>query len=217
MSVNIIATGSGIVGTARSYLIPTHPASGILYGVVGNLTGLGSKPFSVGVFDPVLSFEGIGGPVLQGEGDFDSPIRTKIVGIGTSLGNSWLAGIELITEGNNSCDFTKLCPTVAGYGYTPDAGLVRTEMQDGVIRQRRRWKNARLTINLRFQLTQQCLAAADQFFVSTGSNWFTIEIITGKKGPERELHTVRLISDPVANMMSGQRMYEYLITVETQD
>lgn len=116
-----------------------------------------------------------------------------------------------------ACNLDKVCPTVVGYGYAPDAGLSRVEMQDGVIRQRRKWSNGRYTINLRFEFTQECLTAADAFFEETGSDWFTIALITGKTGPDPVIHTVRLVDNPNVRMMSGQRMFEYLITVETQD
>lgn len=116
-----------------------------------------------------------------------------------------------------ACDLDSICPTVIGYGYAPDAGLSRVEMQDGVIRQRRRWTNARYTMNLRFTFTLECLTAADEFLESVGGGWFTMSLITGKTGPDPVIHTVRLVNDPVVRMMSGKRMFEYLMTVETQD
>lgn len=116
-----------------------------------------------------------------------------------------------------ACNMTNLCPTVVGYGYAPDAGLSRIEMQDGVVRQRRKWSNGRYLINLRFELTRECLSAADAFFEAIGANWFTIDLITGKTGPDPVMHTVRLVDDPVVKMMAGQRMFEYLLSVETQD
>lgn len=107
------------------------------------------------------------------------------------------------------------CPTVSGYGYSPDAGLVRTEMTDGVVRQRRKWTNARLTITLRFELKKACLLTVEEFITSVGADWWVIYLLTGKAGSEFELHTVRIVDNPKINMLSGQNMFEYLLTVET--
>lgn len=112
-------------------------------------------------------------------------------------------------------ELSGICPTVQGYGYYPDAGLSRVEMCDGVVRQRRKWRNARMTINLRFQLTLEQMKAAEAFVTNIGSDWFTITIYTGAGGSAPSLHTVRIIKDPQIKMFNGNRNFEYLLVVET--
>ena len=113
-------------------------------------------------------------------------------------------------------DPARICPTVTGYSYRTDAGLVRTPMTDGVIRQRRRWRNARATLNLRFVFDLEELAAADAFLAEVGADWWTITLLTGQGGATPVLHTVRLTADPEVRAVAGAARYEYLLTVETQ-
>lgn len=114
-----------------------------------------------------------------------------------------------------SFDPARLCPTVTGYRYVTDAGLVRTSMEDGVIRQRRQWAAARLTLDLRFVLSLEEVYAADAFLAEIGPEWWTINLITGYQGGAAELHTVRLISNPRLAAVDKTPYYEYLFTVET--
>lgn len=110
------------------------------------------------------------------------------------------------------------CPTVTGYSYSPDAGLVRTEMTDGVVRQRRKWGTVRNVLNLRFVLTPQELAAADLFFETAGGDWFTCALVSGLGSFEGEnpvTHKVRLIDNPTVRAVANAQRYEYLIKVET--
>ena len=118
-------------------------------------------------------------------------------------------------DSETGCDLSKQCPTVEGFSYSPDAGLVRNEMQDGVVRQRRKWTNARIALNLRFKLSKECLISMENFLDSVGGDWWTIYLITGKSGSDAKLHTVRLIDNPKIVRLSGGRVFEYLITVET--
>lgn len=134
---------------------------------------------------------------------------SEIGGVGTTYGG--LPGEDVET----GCNLSLLCPTVEGYGYSPDAGLNRVEMNNGLVRQRRKWTNARMTINLRFKLTKECLISFENFIESVGADWWTIYLLTGKAGSEPKLHTVRLVDNPKINMLSGQKMFEYLLTVET--
>lgn len=108
------------------------------------------------------------------------------------------------------------CPTVTGYSYSPDAGLVRTEMTDGVVRQRRKWGTVRNVLNLRFVLTPQELAAADLFFETTGGDWFTCTLVSGLGGGTAATHQIRLIDNPTVRAVANAQRYEYLVKVETE-
>ena len=108
------------------------------------------------------------------------------------------------------------CPTVTGYSYSPDAGLVRTEMTDGVVRQRRKWGTVRNVLNLRFVLTPAELAAADLFFETAGGDWFTCTMVSGLGGGTPSMHQIRLIDNPTVRAVANAQRYEYLVKVETQ-
>jgi len=111
-----------------------------------------------------------------------------------------------------------LCPTVVGYGYAVDAGLVRTPMHTGATRQRRRWFNARHEITLRFILTVEGLAFAESFLDAVDYGWFTIGIITSAhEDGNVVVHSVRPTADPVVRAITGAHRYEFLLPVESFD
>lgn len=115
-----------------------------------------------------------------------------------------------------SYDPDRLCPTVTGYRYVTDAGLLRVPMSDGVIRQRRMWLNARTVLDVRFILTLDELAAAEAFLYEVGADWWTMNLVTGQAGGMPTLHTVRLLADPQVRALANAPRFELLLSVETQ-
>ena len=196
-----------IIGTVGLSVFKTLKGSGLFSPIVSDITGFGSKVYSAGKMEAPLTFIGYGTSTIHGSGEFI--FSSVIKGYGTSSGG--LPGDDPDVE----CDLSANCPTVEGFSYSPDAGLVRSEMQDGVVRQRRKWTNARIALNLRFKLSKKCLIEMEKFIESVGGDWWTIYLITGKSGSTPKLHTVRLIDNPRINRMSGGQVFEYLITVET--
>ena len=114
-----------------------------------------------------------------------------------------------------SFDPARLCPTVVGYSYRTDAGLVRTPMTDGVIRQRRQWITARQELTLRFVLSREEVIAAQAFISSVAADWWSLPLARDP-GQPAALTIVRLLADPQIKLLAGSPYFEYLLSVETQ-
>lgn len=88
-------------------------------------------------------------------------------------------------------------PTLPGYGYAPQAGLVRTKMSDGSRWQRVRYPAVRRAISVVYDLTRGELGSALTFIKESGYMWFTTPLVTGDSaGFAVTDHTVRVIANP---------------------
>ena len=89
-------------------------------------------------------------------------------------------------------------PTIQGYGFEIDAGLLRTPMDSGTVRQRRRWKNNWHTFQLRWVVTvpqlHTLMAAIDDHGYTTGIEQ---RIITeAESAPTCTPYRIRIASNP---------------------
>ena len=210
------AQGQPLLGDAGARLVSVSRGLGLAPALIGAPLGLGWPWYSAGQA-PALIGDGAGqGWTVSLASGLDAGVGPGAAhGYGRNYGDAWVAWFETWFAGDSDgYRLSALCPTVTGYHYRTDAGLVRTPMTDGVIRQRRRWTTARQELALRFVLDSEELRAAAEFWDTMGPDWFTMSLVTGRAvGPS--LHTVRLIADPQVKAMTVSRHFEYLLTVET--
>jgi len=73
-------------------------------------------------------------------------------------------------------------PTIQGYGISPGEAILRTEMEAGPARQRRRFTQVPSRINVRWVMTQEQFAVFEawyRFQAKEGAEWFLIELKGG--------------------------------------
>ena len=73
-------------------------------------------------------------------------------------------------------------PLVNGFAYIPTDAVVRTQMDSGPARQRRRFTQFPTVFQATWRLTQAQLLAFEQFHhtsLSDGQAWFTLSLYTG--------------------------------------
>lgn len=96
------------------------------------------------------------------------------------------------------------CPQVSPFSMDLSAGLVRTAFENGMSRQRRRFKNLPHTMQLRWVLTQPELGKVIPWLNDHGYGWFDINLpseLAGQKNLSTVPHEVRLISDLACNLL----------------
>ncbi|WP_455275136.1 hypothetical protein [Ralstonia thomasii] len=80
-------------------------------------------------------------------------------------------------------------PLAGGYSYQPQASFIRTNMDSGLARQRRRFTRIPSTVSVAWVFTQEQLALFEGFVhydISDGADWFSAKIANGQ-----ELQTVK--------------------------
>lgn len=70
-------------------------------------------------------------------------------------------------------------PNVSGFGYSIDAGVVRTVFDSGVVRQRRRRPRGRRVYPLAWTLDLASLQTLELFIAAYGHAWFTLPTPAG--------------------------------------
>jgi hypothetical protein len=84
---------------------------------------------------------------------------------------------------------------VVGYGYGPDAGLVRTRMADGSSLQRRRHTRRPTLVTLRFPATAQELQTLEAVIDLLGFGWFDLPLRTSQDDEDTvTLHRAQFVS-----------------------
>jgi len=102
-------------------------------------------------------------------------------------------------------DFNVPCPSIADFSYDADMGVLRTPVNAGYARQRRRYKTQPRTYQLTWRLTTEQLNSWEIFAQKYGYNWFFLPMTTGQSPfwfPAE--HPVRFISN-------------YSVSLETRD
>jgi hypothetical protein len=88
------------------------------------------------------------------------------------------------------------CPSVDQFSYTVDAGLIRTPMDTGHYRQRRRYSNRPTFYDLSWRVTTPQLHAVESFVQEKGYDWFLLPMVTGQQPLFEALdYPLRFISD----------------------
>lgn len=73
-------------------------------------------------------------------------------------------------------------PLMSGYGYSPQSAFVRTQMDSGRARHRRRFKNYATQVTASWMFTPEQLSAFEAFFdyeTCGGASWFRLELGNG--------------------------------------
>jgi hypothetical protein len=71
-------------------------------------------------------------------------------------------------------------PTIEGYGIEIDAGLIRTPMESGASRQRRRYKTIPTTFTLSFVVERKDLKAWVGWANTSAYSWFNMDLTSHK-------------------------------------
>lgn len=72
------------------------------------------------------------------------------------------------------------CPSVDGFDYEVDAGLIRTPFDSGHNRQRRRYTHRPTTYSLNWRVNQSQLFALEQLVMEKGYDWLYVPMVTGQ-------------------------------------
>lgn len=89
-------------------------------------------------------------------------------------------------------------PLLADYAYTIGSGVIRTPMESGAPRQRRRWRNMPHAFNLSFAVKVADLDLWQSWINANGYDWFEIDLVTNQTGVTNlcaSPHYVRFTSD----------------------
>lgn len=73
-------------------------------------------------------------------------------------------------------------PTIGGYGIEPQEGVLRTDMESGPARQRRRWTTSPTNFPVVFKFTRYQLAIFEGWYYNFGAEgaaWFNIPLMSG--------------------------------------
>ena len=105
------------------------------------------------------------------------------------------------------------CPTVEGYSIRPDEAIVRTHMEAGPARQRRRFTQTPSKINVRWIMTPEQFSLFEawyKFYAKEGAEWFHINLLGGLGLLEQE---ARFTKQFEASLLNG---YLWQITSELE-
>ena len=72
------------------------------------------------------------------------------------------------------------CPAIADFAYEVDAGLLRTPMESGHARQRRRYTSRPTSYQMTWRVTTAQLHALEDLIESRGYSWIYVPLITGQ-------------------------------------
>lgn len=107
-------------------------------------------------------------------------------------------------------------PNWSGYGYRVDAGLIRTPMDSGYVRQRRRWTHRPRTFGLTWSVTADELQVIEEVLDAHGYAGLWLPLVTGLYGLREPLpHLVRVISDIEVRAGNGS-LFDVSAQVELQ-
>lgn len=107
-------------------------------------------------------------------------------------------------------------PLASGYGYQPQASFIRTNMDSGLARQRRRFARIPSTVSVSWIFTQEQLALFEAFVhydITDGADWFSAQIANGQ-----ELQSVkaRMIGAPKVDVIEPG-IWHVSVQMETVD
>lgn len=105
-------------------------------------------------------------------------------------------------------------PEAAGYGYTIDAGLLRTPFASAHPRQKRQHVGDKRTFTVSVLLTQPQVRTAVAFLEAEGFTWFAIDLLSGQSDAEIiASHCVRVIDNFTISAV-GNGHYRLEMTLE---
>lgn len=108
-------------------------------------------------------------------------------------------------------------PTIQGYLIQPEDTILRTEMEAGLARQRRRFTNVPTKISVRWIMRRDQYAIFEGWYrwhAKEGASWFTITLLGGMGLLEHEARFVRQFS---AQLLAGGMLWEITSELEIRE
>lgn len=115
--------------------------------------------------------------------------------------------------------FPALLPaaSLSSYGYRPGENLIRTEMENGPAKVRRRFISVPTDVNVTWKFSRAELATFESFFRNTiydGSGWFQIKLVNGSG---ETLCTARFKEPYQAETLSRENVWRITATLEVMN
>jgi hypothetical protein len=108
-------------------------------------------------------------------------------------------------------------PTVQGYSVQPEDAILRTEMEAGLARQRRRFTNVPTKVSVRWIMRRDQYAIFEGWYrwqAKEGANWFTITLLGGLGLLDQEARFTRQFS---ARLLAGSTLWEITSELEIRE
>ena len=108
-------------------------------------------------------------------------------------------------------------PTVQGYSVQPGEAIIRTEMEAGLARQRRRFTQVPTRVAVRWLMRRDQYAVFEAWYrwkAQEGANWFTITLLGGLGLLEQE---ARFTKQFTARLLAGGMLWEVVSELEIRE
>lgn len=98
------------------------------------------------------------------------------------------------------------CPSIESHTYEVDAGLIRTEMDSGFFRQRRKYTSRQTKFRLTWRVNQAQLRTLEKSALAIGYDWFYLPLVSGQVSKFYAIdHPVRFISNLQVSLSARAR------------
>ncbi len=108
-------------------------------------------------------------------------------------------------------------PTVQGYGVQPGEAILRTEMEAGLARQRRRFTDVPTKVSVRWIMRRDQYAIFEgwyRWYAREGASWFAITLLGGLGLLEQEARFTRQFS---SRLLAGGTLWEITSELEIRE
>lgn len=108
-------------------------------------------------------------------------------------------------------------PTVQGYGVQPGEAILRTEMEAGLARQRRRFTDVPTKVSVRWIMRRDQYAIFEGWYrwhAREGASWFAITLLGGLGLLEQEARFTRQFS---SQLLAGGTLWEITSELEIRE
>ncbi|MAF98883.1 MAG: hypothetical protein CMH26_09630 [Micavibrio sp.] len=108
-------------------------------------------------------------------------------------------------------------PTVQGYGVQPGEAILRTEMEAGLARQRRRFTDVPTKVSVRWIMRRDQYAIFEGWYrwhAREGASWFAITLLGGLGLLEQEARFTRQFS---SRLLAGGTLWEVTSELEIRE
>lgn len=108
-------------------------------------------------------------------------------------------------------------PTVQGYGVQPGEAILRTEMEAGLARQRRRFTDVPTKVSVRWIMRRDQYAIFEGWYrwhAREGASWFVITLLGGLGLLEQEARFTRQFS---SRLLAGGTLWEVTSELEIRE
>lgn len=108
-------------------------------------------------------------------------------------------------------------PTVDGYNIQPGEAILRTEMEAGMARQRRRFTDVPTKVSVRWIMRRDQYAVFEGWYrwnAKEGANWFTVKLLGGLGLLEQEARFTRQFS---SRLIGGGNLWEITSELEIRE